>query len=163
MRPFQAGNSRLWLKTVISCQHRRGDAARAPAERLSRITVYLFVAGHGRCLLAKSLVAEAVISHPGPQGPKEGPPGQDGDNRSANGDNRSAERMTIMRAEGSRGDKYLRDVNDKWGSFTSRRIWGPFARKCRLDVKEWRLTFTSRKKNGRPQKKRRRKGHGGEW
>ena len=73
MRTSQARNGRLWLETVISCQ----------AAGLPRITVYLFRAGHGRCLLASPFVAEAVISHPGPQGPKKGPPGQDGDNRSA--------------------------------------------------------------------------------
>ena len=59
MRPLQARNGRLWLETVISCQ----------AAGLPRITVYLFRAGHGRCLLASPFVAEAVISHPGPQGP----------------------------------------------------------------------------------------------
>ena len=53
----------------------QGVAMRAPAEMLSRITVYLFVAGKGRCLLATPFVAEAVISHPGPQGAKGGAPG----------------------------------------------------------------------------------------
>ena len=78
MRPLQEGNGRLWLKTVISCQ----------AAGLPRITVYLFGVGRGRCLLARPFGAEAVISHPSPhspQGPKEGPPGQAGDNRLADG------------------------------------------------------------------------------
>ena len=95
-------NGRLWLKTVISCQHRKAPLRGPTAEMLSRITVYLFRVGHCGFLVASLFVAEAVISHPGPQGPKKGPPGQDGDNRSAERRIGRPTGKNIMRALGPR-------------------------------------------------------------
>ena len=68
-------------EAVISC--RRKGNLRFSRGAPPRITVYLFGVGHCGFLLASLFGAETVISHPGPQGPKTGPPGQDGDNRSA--------------------------------------------------------------------------------
>ena len=73
MCTLQARKSRLWLKTVISCQ----------AADLTRITVYLFGAGRERCSLATPFVADAVISRHGPARALEGAPGPGGDNRPA--------------------------------------------------------------------------------
>ena len=75
MRTLQARNGRLWLKTVISCQHRRAPLRGPTAGLLSRITVYLFGAGRGRCLLGTPFVAENGYLPSRPAGAKGEAPG----------------------------------------------------------------------------------------